>query len=729
MSNPTRSPVSLPGPSRAGAGMIHVKFPMDIFVKFEVWNLKTQVFEPAIKMPVDLMDSNRVLADKLVDTGTTDIDGFTHFAIAEADLKQKSGEDKPDLYFNARPKGMTIGGVSLPDEWSTEEWKDVSGKPGYFPNTAFVAGGSLAGATAAAPLVYRIGIDFHLRFEYVGPTDGETHRAPKGLLVGFLGAGDYSEDHLVSGRTDANGEFHGLTFEIEGGQHTFVKVEFNVEDPSINLPEATADTDEATADTPGSGGPWLTSDLGNDKKIFPASTSVGTQGAPKSIVGTENGRNVALFFLTMVYEHTSFFFHITGGAWTGISGLEMIPRGVGDSAYSWPVGTVHITKDWWGDRGTLIHELSHQVMWKECGISSWDVVEWVIDPQGLCLSHYLDMLSNWVHAVMEGWAEVFEGIFEPSSYTFDQKSKLRDGTPLGPPPLNQGLSVEGAFAGAVISVFKSYVVGAVSSNPTVPRTVNGDVTSTAPWIENKDVQKRFLSAIWGPLHAVKSDKPGTEDFIESMRALNPGAWPYMANKMNDFNIAMFPPQIVSISPTSGPAAGGQQVTIEGYQFYPGNTQVTIGGKPVTSLVSLPNDQNANATNENTINGSTPPGTPGKADVVVTTSAGSATLTGGYTFISALPTITFISPASGLVSGGTLVVISGTNFDPANTQVTFGGNAVTQFLSGPEDPTTTIHCNTPAGSGGIVDVVVTTSAGSTTRKSAFEYKYPTSSADQ
>ena len=53
----------------------------------------------------------------------------------------------------------------------------------------------------------------------------------------------------------------------------------------------------------------------------------------------------------------------------------------------------------------MIHELSHQVMWKEVGISSLNIVGQIIDPQGLCMEHYENMVSNSTHAIIEGWAE------------------------------------------------------------------------------------------------------------------------------------------------------------------------------------------------------------------------------------------------------------------------------------------------------------------------------------
>ena len=362
MGIPTRSTAPLAGSPRPA--QVNVIFPkMDIFVRFEIWNLQTKRFEPVRNMPVDLMDSNKVFSDTRIETATTDSAGFLRFSITEADLKRKSGEDKPDLYFNARCKGLTCGGVSLPEEWSTERWNDKNGKRGYFPKTAFVPGGSLSGASATDPLVYRIGLDYHARFQFADPKGSVLRRAPKGLRVGLCAT--TKTDHVEWQRTGADGDVHGLSFDAEGGANVYFRVDFNIKDPEINLPESKADPD-------GLNGVWYTETEDHDRKYYPknSNTSIGTQAAPELFPCSLNGRNVAMFFLTMLYEHACFFFHITDGAWTGVPNLELMKFGAGDSAYSWPVGAVHITKDWWGDRPTLIHELSHQVMWKEVGISS-----------------------------------------------------------------------------------------------------------------------------------------------------------------------------------------------------------------------------------------------------------------------------------------------------------------------------------------------------------------------
>lgn len=84
------------------------------------------------------------------------------------------------------------------------------------------------------------------------------------------------------------------------------------------------------------------------------------------------------------------------------------------------------------------------------------------------------------------------------------------------------------------------------------------------------------------------------------------------------------PIFASITPNTGPAAGGTAVVIQGDGFVPGST-VTIGGNPATSIVVV---------SVQTITCVTPAGTVGARDVVITEpgfDAGSVTAAGAYTY--------------------------------------------------------------------------------------------------
>ncbi len=165
------------------------------------------------------------------------------------------------------------------------------------------------------------------------------------------------------------------------------------------------------------------------------------------------------------------------------------------------------------------------------------------------------------------------------------------------------------------------------------------------------------------------------------------------------------PTVTGISPSSGPTTGGDSVTITGTSFT-GTTSVTIGGSAATGVAVV---------NDTTITATTPAGTAGAKDVIVTNSVGSGTGTSLYTYVAA-PTVTGISPASGTDAGGTGVTITGTNLTGA-TGVTIGGSAATGITV---INSTTITATTPAGTAGARDVTVTTIGGTGTGTGLFTY---------
>lgn len=92
-------------------------------------------------------------------------------------------------------------------------------------------------------------------------------------------------------------------------------------------------------------------------------------------------------------------------------------------------------------------------------------------------------------------------------------------------------------------------------------------------------------------------------------------------KQSQWDAEFVDPTISTVSPATGPAAGGTTVTITGTLFTTGTT-VTFGGTAGTS-VSVKSDKKLTVV--------TPAKTAGAYDVVVTTAAGSATKTNGFTY--------------------------------------------------------------------------------------------------
>ncbi|MHC5018874.1 MAG: IPT/TIG domain-containing protein, partial [Planctomycetota bacterium] len=141
------------------------------------------------------------------------------------------------------------------------------------------------------------------------------------------------------------------------------------------------------------------------------------------------------------------------------------------------------------------------------------------------------------------------------------------------------------------------------------------------------------------------------------------------------------PVLMLAAPTAGIAAGGTTLYLTGRDFAPGAT-VTVGGSAATVTF--------NSTTALTV--TTPSGTAGAANIVVTNpDAQASTLTGGFTYWSAAPTITNINPNTGPTGGGTTVTITGTNFSTSPAAVVeFAGSTA----SVSSNDGSTIVCTTP-----------------------------------
>ena len=172
-----------------------------------------------------------------------------------------------------------------------------------------------------------------------------------------------------------------------------------------------------------------------------------------------------------------------------------------------------------------------------------------------------------------------------------------------------------------------------------------------------------------------------------------------------FSYSTTPLSVNAITPNQGPTTGGTPIVLTGTGFEL-VTNVTIGGSSVSDLVIQ---------SPTTLLATTPPGTQGPRDLVVTTLWSQASVTAAFTYFRA-PTITAISPNTGLPLGGTPITISGTNL-LGTTSVTVGGVPATSVtvLSA-----NTVRAITPAGSEGVRPVALTTPGGTVTIAAGFTY---------
>lgn len=167
------------------------------------------------------------------------------------------------------------------------------------------------------------------------------------------------------------------------------------------------------------------------------------------------------------------------------------------------------------------------------------------------------------------------------------------------------------------------------------------------------------------------------------------------------------PTFTSIAPASGSTEGGNRVTITGTGFT-GTTGVTFDGITATGVTVNSDSQ---------ITAITPAHAVGAVDVIVTTGVAPVTGTDAYTYVAIpIPTISGIAPASGPAAGGTVVIITGTDFTGA-TAVTFGGTAASSYTV---DNATHITATTAAHAAGAVNVLVTTLGGTQTAVNGFTY---------
>jgi hypothetical protein len=154
------------------------------------------------------------------------------------------------------------------------------------------------------------------------------------------------------------------------------------------------------------------------------------------------------------------------------------------------------------------------------------------------------------------------------------------------------------------------------------------------------------------------------------------------------------PVLTSVAPSTGPAAGNNNVTLNGSGFS-GITAVLFGSTPALTYT-------VNSTTK--ITAVAPPGTGSVA--VTAKNPGGTSNPVTYTYAAA-PTLTSVSPSQGPASGGTTVILTGTGLSAA-TSVLFGTTPAATFTV---NSSTQITAVAPAGSGA-APITVTTPGGTT-----------------
>ncbi|MFP4597389.1 MAG: IPT/TIG domain-containing protein [Persicimonas sp.] len=183
------------------------------------------------------------------------------------------------------------------------------------------------------------------------------------------------------------------------------------------------------------------------------------------------------------------------------------------------------------------------------------------------------------------------------------------------------------------------------------------------------------------------------------------------SKVGERALEYFEPlEVGQIRPASGPTAGGQTVTVEGSGFR-SDMSFSFGGGPADVINVDPQASSAELR--------APAHTAGLVDVVAETSQDSAIMADAYLYRDTdTPELAAISPGFGPASGGTEVELRGWGFDASGLEISFGGQAATVVDRGPSFA----RVETPAGTPGAVDVVMSDASGELDRlDDGFDYR--------
>jgi hypothetical protein len=192
---------------------------------------------------------------------------------------------------------------------------------------------------------------------------------------------------------------------------------------------------------------------------------------------------------------------------------------------------------------------------------------------------------------------------------------------------------------------------------------------------------------------LRANTPAGTVGAKAVQVTNPDGQSVTLN--NAFTYGATAPTLTTVTPGSGPLAGGTQLTLTGSNFVSGAT-VRVGGVAATGVTF---------TSATQLRATTPAGTAGLKAVQVTNPDGqSVTLNNAFTYTStttSAPTVTSLSPSSGSTVGRYQVTVRGSNFT-TGSQVLIGGRAVTafQFVRSSE-----VWVQAPAGTAGPATVEV------------------------
>ena len=119
--------------------------------------------------------------------------------------------------------------------------------------------------------------------------------------------------------------------------------------------------------------------------------------------------------------------------------------------------------------------------------------------------------------------------------------------------------------------------------------------------------------------------------------------------------------VASAEPAEGPTGGGTAIAVHGVGFAQGPLEVTVGALPAANVTVV---------DDTTLHLTTPPGSPGFADIRVRAGEREGRLADGFAYRVGQPTVWAISPERGSIAGNTWAVVYGADL-PQYAAVSFG----------------------------------------------------------
>jgi hypothetical protein len=343
-------------------------------------------------------------------------------------------------------------------------------------------------------------------------------------------------------------------------------------------------------------------------------------------------------------------------------------------------------------------------------------------PSGMPVTQEID--DRFLSAVWQSgrlWVSGNNGCFPAGDFTTRSCMRLIEISTGGTPTVAQDIDagqngVDLSYPAVTVNSSGDLFIGYSASSPTLyPSALAVDSLAASPvTFENPVTLASGLTSYmggttsrWGDYSAAAPDPSNPSDVWVTAEyqasATIAGNWGTATGRL------AIQPSITALSPDFGPPAGGTSVTITGSHFQSG-AAVSFGSNAATNVAVISGLQ---------ITATTPAASAvAPVDVTVSNADGTiGTAPAAYTY-TVSPRVTSVAPNQGSPAGGTSVTITGGNFT-AVSAVTFGATAAASITFISDSQITAVS---PAHVAGLIDIIVTTPAGTSATSPSDQFTY-------